>query len=268
MRQCNLTYESSRLFRLDRSRRTCSAAVTLPPGYHMTPAHRTSSLPPAGSVTLAVKDLLVRGPYQTYADHEPRNGDYMTGDYEERLRAKLAPETTRVILSYAGLVLLVYEELKREIVDEVRAFYTRGEKFDQAAYDRDVRSLDNSKYKSSARWLLKSGAITADQIDVLERLYEHRKDVSHELLKYLIDVDSGIDADLFTQAIGVLKDIRRFWTQVELNRGLIGISADATVDEVVPVSSLVLQNILDAWVDGVKEERRRAQTAREGGEPA
>lgn len=180
----------------------------------------------------------------------------MTSDYEERLRAKLAPETIRVILSYAGLVLLLYEELKHEVVDEVRDFYTFDETFDEADYARDVRSLNpRSLFRASAQWLLKSGAITADQIEVLERLYEHRKDVAHELIKYLIDVDSEVDADLFIQALEVLKDIRKFWTQVALNEGMIGIPEGTTADEIAPLSSLVLQNVFDAWVEGVRREQ-------------
>jgi hypothetical protein len=126
----------------------------------------------------------------------------MAGDYEERLRAKLVPETIRVILSYAGLVMLLYEELKQAVVDEVRNFYSLGETFDEAAYTKDVRSLNTrSVFRASARWLLKSDAITTGQIDVLERLYEHRKDIAHELIKYLIDVDHRIDADLVHPSI-------------------------------------------------------------------
>src|SRR6266487_2386385 len=181
----------------------------------------------------------------------------MTGDYEERLRAKLAPETIRLTLSYAGLVLLLYEELKYEVVDAVRGFYTFGETLEEADYARDVRSLNTrSLFRASARWLLNNGAITADQIEVLERLYEHRKDISHELIKYLIDVDYGMDADLFGQALEVLKDIRKFWTQIALDEGMVGIPEGTTADEIAPLSSLVLQNVFDAWVEGVRREQR------------
>jgi hypothetical protein len=189
----------------------------------------------------------------------------MTSDYEERLRAKLAPETIRVILSYAGLVLLLYEELKREVVDQVREFYTFDETLEEADYARDVRSLNPSPFRASAQWLLKNGAITVNQIEVLERLYEHRKDVAHELIKYLIDVDSEIDAGLFIQALEVLKNIRKFWAQVALDEGLILVDRDAgtievaegiTADEIAPLSSLVLQNVFDAWVEGVRREQR------------
>jgi hypothetical protein len=37
---------------------------------------------------------------------------------------------------------------------------------------------------------------------------------------------------------------------------MIGITAGTTVDEIAPLSSLVLQNVLDAYVEGVMRERR------------
>ncbi len=44
-------------------------------------------------------------------------------DYEDRLRAKLAPERIRATLSFAGLVLIVYEMVKQAVVKDVREFY-------------------------------------------------------------------------------------------------------------------------------------------------
>jgi hypothetical protein len=180
----------------------------------------------------------------------------MQDNYEERLRAKLAPERIRATLSYAGLVLIVYEEIKNAVVNEVRNFYTMGVAFDEAEYARDVLSLDRSRFRASAKWLHQGDAITEDQIDVLERLYKHRKDIAHELMKYLIDVDHDLDADLFIEALGVLKDIRRFWTQMEIDFGMFEAHGDVSVDDVAPLSMMVLQNVLDAWVESIQGVQR------------
>lgn len=135
-------------------------------------------------------------------------------DYEARLRAKLAPERIRPTLSFAGLILIVYEMMKQAVVTDVREFYLRGFDesgmlYDEEGYARDVKYLDRSRFRASAKWLVKSGAITDEQVEVLERLYVHRKDIAHELPKYLIDVDHEPDADLFIEALQVLSDIRR-----------------------------------------------------------
>src|SRR5450755_4212441 len=98
-------------------------------------------------------------------------------DYEDRLRAKLAPEQIRVTLSFAGLVLIVYEMVKQAVVNDVHEFYWRGFDetgmlYDQVRYDRDVRSLDRkSLFRASAKWLVKSGAITEKQVEVLDSLH-------------------------------------------------------------------------------------------------
>jgi len=183
----------------------------------------------------------------------------MQDNYEERLRAKLVPERIRATLSYAGLVLIVYEEIKYAVVNEVRNFYTTGDTFDEPAYARGVLSLDRSRFRASAKWLRQGDVITEDQIDVLERLYEHRKDIAHELIKYIIDVDHDLDADLFIDALGVLKDIRKFWTQTEIDFGMFEAHGDVSVDDVAPLSMMVIQNVLDAWVECVQGVRRTGE---------
>ena len=140
-------------------------------------------------------------------------------DYEERLRAKLAPERIRETLSYAGLVLIVYEQIKQAVVEDVRSFYVRGLAIDQPRYDREVLSLDKNRFRASAKWLLRSDAITEGQIEILERLHTQRTDLAHELIKYIVDVDHQPDRDLFIDALGVYLKIRKFWTRMEIEFG-------------------------------------------------
>jgi hypothetical protein len=177
-------------------------------------------------------------------------------DYEARLRAKLAPERIRATLSFAGLILIVYEMMKQAVVKDVREFYCRGFDesgmlYDEQGYARDVKSLDRSQFRASAKWLVNSGAIKDEQVEVLERLYVHRKDIAHELAKYLIDVDHEPDADLFIEALQVLRDIRRFWTQIEIDIGSFDDHGDVTVDDVQPLSLLALGMFIDAYSEGV-----------------
>lgn len=177
-------------------------------------------------------------------------------DYEDRLRAKLTPERIRATLSFAGLVLIVYEMVKQAVVKDVREFYwsgfdESGMLYDEEGYTRDVRSLDKSLFRASAKWLVKSGAIADEQTEILERLYVHRKDIAHELAKYLIDVEHEPDADLFVEALEVLRDIRRFWTQIEIDIGSFADHGDVTVDDVQPLSLLALGKFIEAYSDGV-----------------
>jgi hypothetical protein len=189
-------------------------------------------------------------------------------DYEDRLRLKLSPERIRSTLSFAGLVLIVYEMAKQAIIEDVREFYSRGFDesgmlYDEEAYSREVKSLDKSVYRASAKWLVKSGAITEEQIDVLERLHVHRKDIAHELPKYLIDPEHDPDADLFLEALKVLSAIRRFWTQIEIDIGTFEDHGDITVDDVQPLSLACLGLFIQAFGEGLTQAETATQSAQE-----
>lgn len=131
---------------------------------------------------------------------------------------------------------------KQAVVEDVRGFYCHGFNesrltYDEQSYAREVINLDNkSRYRAPVKWLVKSDAIAEQQMEILERLYTHRKDIAHELAKYLVDVDFEPDIELFGQALVVLRDIRKFWTQIEIDIGSFEGHGEVTVDEVTPLS--------------------------------
>lgn len=179
-------------------------------------------------------------------------------DYEARLRAKLAPERMRATLSFAGLIPIVYEEVKRAVLVNVREFYGRGFDesgmlYDEESYARDVTSLDKNRFRAAAKWLVNNGAITDVQIEVLERLHVHRNDIAHEPLKYLVDPDEEPDAHLFTQAMEVLRDIHRFWIQVEIDIGTFEDHGNVIVEDVESPLMAVLAMLIQAVADGLRE---------------
>ncbi|AEF34774.1 hypothetical protein JDM601_0774 [Mycolicibacter sinensis] len=84
----------------------------------------------------------------------------------------------------------------------------------------------------------------------------HRDDLVHELVKYLIDPDEDPDVDLLADAINTLKDLHRFWINVELSTGGFFLPdgsdvGDVDAEEVVPLSLMVLQQCLDAYLEGI-----------------
>jgi hypothetical protein len=175
------------------------------------------------------------------------------------LRARLEPKEIRAILSFAGLLLVVYEMVKQAVVRDVRGFYLTGFDetgmfYDEDGYSREVRSLDKSPFRASAKWLVKRGAITDEQVDVLERLYVHRKDIAHELPKYLVDPEFFPDIHLFIEAAHVLIEIRKFWTQVEIDIGTFEAHGDVAVDDVQPLSIELLKMFIGAFADGLTGE--------------
>jgi hypothetical protein len=96
-------------------------------------------------------------------------------------------------------------------------------------------------------------AITLTQADRLDVIYAHRHDLTHKLMKYIVDPDFEPDVELFGDALQILAAIRRFWTQIEISIGTFEDHGDVTVDDVTPGTHLLLRLCLDAYVDGLPD---------------
>lgn len=92
-------------------------------------------------------------------------------------------------------------------------------------------------------------AISADQAKRLESIYAHRPELTHELAKCIVDVDFEPDMDVFLQALTTLKAIARFWTDLEISIGTFDNHVELNIDDVTPLSLLVLQMCIDAYVE-------------------
>jgi hypothetical protein len=82
-------------------------------------------------------------------------------------------------------------------------------------------------------------------------IYAHRHQLSHELIKYIVDPDFEPDVNLLSDALKILASIRRFWTSIEKDLGSFDHFGDLELDEVTPLSLLVLQMCIDAYVAGL-----------------
>lgn len=184
-------------------------------------------------------------------------GDRDPQDYRQRLEAKLQAEPIRATLGFAGLFQMTHELIKNAVLDEVRQFYWRGLKDDVTIYDEQAYAekvlafAPSNKFRASLLWLVDGDAITLAQADRLDDIYAHRHDLSHELIKYVVDPDFEPDVDLFTDALAILKAIRRFWTSIEKDIGTFDGFGDVDLDEVTPLSLTVLQMCIEAYAAGL-----------------
>lgn len=190
--------------------------------------------------------------------------------FEQRLRAKLQPANLRATMAFAGLYQITSEMIRHAVIDKVRDFYRIDFEGDGAmsAGDREqyrlqVLSLDRSEFTASLLWLVNSKAITQTQADRLRAVHAHRNELTHEIVKYMVDADADPDIGLFAEALSILKDLHRFWIDVELSAGGFFLPDGTTVDdvdpdEVTPASLMVLQQCIDAYVDGFETPDPRA----------
>lgn len=76
------------------------------------------------------------------------------------------------------------------------------------------------------------------------------------MVKYVIDPDEDPDVELLVDALTTLKDLHRFWINVELSTGGFFLPngsdvGDVDAEEVMPLSLIVLQQCLDAYLEDV-----------------
>lgn len=185
--------------------------------------------------------------------------------YRARLEAKLAPQRIRSTLVFAGLYQMTHELIKRSVVDDVKSFFGYSDLIDGGTwlfgetgrkdYEKSVLArLPSNRFKASLLWLEEGGAIAGEQVARLEAIYAHRHDLTHELGKYIVDIDFEPNVQLFLDALAILRDISRFWTQVEKDTGTFDKYGDVDLDDITPGRLLVLQLCVQAYVDGLQSD--------------
>ena len=180
--------------------------------------------------------------------------------YRKRLEAKLAPHRIRSTLAFAGLYQLTHELIKRDVVEEVRQFFGKSPLdkktwfYGEDEYRKSVLSRHANPFKASLLWLIEMGAITEKQADRLDAIYAHRHQLTHELGKYLVDVDFEPDTDLFTDALSILGDLSRFWTRIEMGIGTFDEYGDVGVQDITPGYIAVLALCMNAYFEGLKDD--------------
>ena len=139
-------------------------------------------------------------------------GDRGPDEYRRQLEAKLRPERIRATLSFAGLYQMTHEMIKAAVLDEVRDFYWNGAADGVASYDEQsyaanlLAKAPRDKFRASLLWLVDSEAITSSQADRLDGIYAHRHELSHELVKYIVDCGFEPDGALLNTSLSTSND--------------------------------------------------------------
>jgi hypothetical protein len=165
---------------------------------------------------------------------------------------KLPMEHVRATLSFAGLHQVTHELLKTLVVERLREFYgadvhPRANPYGRPRYKAEVLSLDPESYfRASLLWLVNAKAISHEQADQLDLIYAHRSDLARELLTYVVDPGYRPDVDLVADALQILIDIHRFWTQMAIDTGRFDEFGDVTAVDVQPAWGPVLWLCIEA----------------------
>ena len=180
-----------------------------------------------------------------------------TDDQLARIEAKLQPERIRSTLAFAGLYQITHGLIQQAVLNDLHEIFfsgldERGVRYDEGRYQAEVLSRDpDSTFQASLLWLVDMEAITLAQADRLKNIYDHRHDLTHELIKYVVDPNFEPDVDLFADALDILRDIRRFWSQWEIDIGSFEHLGEVSVDDVEPLSLAILAKCIEAYVQGL-----------------
>lgn len=176
---------------------------------------------------------------------------------QARLDAKLQPERIRATLAFAGLYQIAHGLIQRAVLTDVRGIFCtgfdeNGMRYDEAGYKSKVLDrAPKNKFRASLLWLVDMEAITPAQADRLDEIYDHRHDLTHELIKYVVDLKFEPNVDLLADALDIFRDIRRFWTQWEIDIGSFDELGEVDVNEVQPLSLLILSKCIQAYAAGL-----------------
>jgi hypothetical protein len=164
----------------------------------------------------------------------------------------LNPEVLKTNLMFVATFLAAYEMLKNDcLVERVRSFYTHG--FDENGlrispdYQTRVRDRDKSLMKASALWFEDLGAITQDDLNLLDRLREYRNEIAHNLTKIILSSEGEFKIDLFSSMLLLIKKIDIYWirnVEMDCDENLIG--REISDDEISSGNMIVLHLLMQA----------------------
>lgn len=128
----------------------------------------------------------------------------------------MTPELLRTNLIRSSVYLAAYELLLQALVEGPLGFFAddftaEGEPITGAAYREHVLSLGKHKYEASARWFQGWGALTADDVERLLEIREHRNRVAHGIPKIIMSADEDVDPLLLLSMAELIAKIDRWW---------------------------------------------------------
>lgn len=127
---------------------------------------------------------------------------------KDDLELKLLPENMQLSLMRVGTLLTGWEMIRSTIIGNVKDFF-----YDDSDYQRDVSSR-GPIFDASTSWLIDMEALTDSDVLTLRRLREHRNEVAHEIMRFLVDPTCQVDSSVLQSARDVIKRLGQFWGRI------------------------------------------------------
>ncbi len=134
-------------------------------------------------------------------------------DSQKNMEKLLTPHVLKSNLVMASLYLSAFEILKTSIVERIKKFFTdyNGNQLHVSSDYRNVTRIHKDELQASCLWLEQNGAITSDEVLMMDSIRQHRNKIAHELPHFLIDVNREIDIQNFENIRCLLRKIEVWW---------------------------------------------------------
>jgi hypothetical protein len=168
-------------------------------------------------------------------------------DYE----ALLNPSELRSSLILIALYVLAFESFRDGAIDHVHSLYwygvdENGHKYDENEYRAKVLSRHKSEFQACLMWYQEVGALTAEDLGLIDKLRKIRNRLVHELPTLLGTSELAPKLGTFQELLQVFRKLE-VWSVINLElefddewRG-----KDVPEDEIIPGRILMMQMLLD-----------------------
>lgn len=161
----------------------------------------------------------------------------MSASDQENLLKSLQKLTDQRMLQanlvHASLYLTAFEVLKSTIVDQIRDFYSQEIGADYKSvpspeYVAEMQGLHKNRFIASCLWLQQNNVISQADMEEILLIRDHRNQIAHELVTFLIDAAHEINKDDLATMQRLLAKIDRWWA-IEVH---IPVNADFDGEEI------------------------------------
>lgn len=128
----------------------------------------------------------------------------------------LNEEVVKSNLLLASLYLAAYEILKHTIMYRVKRVYAieytaDAEPVVDKGYNEEVLSLHKYPLSASSLWLESAGAISSEDVEMIDGLRRHRNEIAHELPEFLTDPERDLYLGYYVRMRNLLNQIEVWW---------------------------------------------------------
>lgn len=173
----------------------------------------------------------------------------------------LNSQNLRSNLISASMYLTAWESLESAVIDQLRGFYSIGYEEDDwvcgERYRSQVLVRHKSPFRASLLWFLEMNAVNQEDLEIADRIREHRNEIAHRLPEFIFSTEKQIDLELFRSLIALVAKVDKWWIrEIEVPTNPDFDNAELTEDDYAKAMSgrMIMLNLMITLATGDNNE--------------